>query len=220
MTASRDLSCPLCGASAPFEILGDVRKRHHQICPACKLVFVKSEFLPEREAEKARYATHQNGPHDAGYVQFLHQAVDPALPYLTPQMRGLDYGCGHVPTLSGMLEKQGLHCENYDLFFFPEFPAGKFDFVFATEVVEHFFYPLKEWTRLTSLLNPGSLLIVMTAPWTEETDWATWGYASDETHVCFYHQQTLDWIASTFGLKPLGSGNPRVSLLRKDEAVS
>ncbi len=55
----------------------------------------------------------------------------------------------------------------------------------------------------------------MTAPWTEKTDWALWGYASDETHVCFYHQQTLDWIANTLGLMDLHSGNARVRLFRK-----
>jgi len=215
VTELRDLTCPLCGSTGPFDTRGDVRKRRHQVCPGCKLVFVKSEYLPEPEDEKKRYATHQNGPHDAGYVKFLQQAVDPALPYLTPEMHGLDYGCGHVPTLSGMLEKQGFQCRNYDLFFFPKFPSDPFDFIFATEVVEHFFHPHEQWTKLVSLLKPGSLLIVMTAPWTEETDWALWGYASDETHVCFYHQHTLAWIADAFGLETLHGGNPRVSLFRK-----
>lgn len=215
MTFPRDRTCPLCGSTGPFATLGDVRKRRHQVCPDCRLVFVNSEYLPEREAEKKRYATHQNGPHDAGYVSFLQQALDPALPYLTPDMHGLDYGCGHVPTLSGMLEKRGLQCQNYDIFFFPEFPKEPFNFIFATEVVEHFFHPLEQWTKLVSLLKPGGILIVMTAPWSEDTDWALWGYASDETHVCFYHRKTLDWIFERFGLELLDGSNPRVSVLRR-----
>lgn len=215
MTSSRDRTCPLCGSPGPFATATDIRKRRHQVCPDCRLVFVKSEYLPEREAEKQRYAAHQNGPWDAGYVKFLQQAVEPALPYLTPDMRGLDYGCGHEPTLGGMLEERGLQCANYDIFFFPELPPGPFDFIFATEVVEHFFHPLEQWTRLVALLRPGGILTVMTAPWTADTDWATWGYASDETHVCFYHRETLDWMFKRFGLELLDESNPRVSVLRK-----
>lgn len=215
MRPSGDDLCPLCAAPGPFETLVDVRKRRHRLCRRCQLIFVESRFLPAPEAERARYAKHQYGLNDRGYVGFLRQALVPALPHLEPGMRGLDYGCGHSPTLGRLLEEGGLRCENYDPFFFPAPPAGRFDFLFATEVVEHFFQPARDWTRMTDLLRPGGILTVMTAPWIARSEFPTWGYASDETHVCFYHRQTLEWIFAAFGLVELDGANPRVAVLRK-----
>lgn len=215
MTPPREAACPLCGAPGPFEGLVDVRKRRHRLCGRCRLIFAEDAFLPAPEAEKARYARHRCGLGDARYVAFLRQAVDPALPLLSAGMRGLDYGCGHAPTLCRLLEREGLRCENYDPFFFPSPPAGPFDFLFATEVVEHFHRPAEDWARMAGLLRPGGLLVAMTAPWEEVASFPAWGYASDATHVCFYHRRTLDWIASAHGFDGAEGGNPRVRVLRK-----
>lgn len=215
MIAPREAACPLCGAPGPFATAVDVRQRRHRFCGRCKLIFVEDRFLPAPAAERERYAKHRCGLDDPGYVAFLRQALDPALPHLNPQMRGLDYGCGHTPTLCRLLEQAGLRCENYDPFFFPDLPAGPFDFLFATEVVEHFFRPAEDWARMAGLLKPGGLLVAMTAPGPDLAEFASWGYASDETHVCFYYPETLAWICGAFGFAALASGNTRVSLLRK-----
>ena len=212
---ARQDQCPLCGAPGPFGSAVDVRKRRHRLCGRCRLLFAEDEFLPTAAAEKERYAKHRNGPHDAGYVAFLRQALDAARPHLAPGMRGLDYGCGHTPTLCGLLEAEGLRCANYDPFFLPELPGGTFDFVFATEVVEHFHHPARDWARLAGLLSPRGLLAAMTAPWTTLEEFADWGYASDETHVCFYRPETIGWICGALGFVLLDSGNPRVFLLEK-----
>ncbi len=215
MRPGGDSICPLCGTPGPFETVVDVRKRRHLVCGRCRLIFVESGFLPSEAAERERYAKHHDGPGDAGYVAFLRQAIDPVLPRLDPRMRGLDFGCGHTPTLFRLLFAEGFRCENYDPFFFPEWPEGLFDYLFATEVVEHFFRPAVEWGRMSSLLKPGGILTVMTAPWEDLESFRTWGYASDETHVVFYHRKTLDWILGTFGFEALDLSNPRVSVLRK-----
>ncbi len=207
--------CPLCGSPGPFADVPDMRKRTLRACPACRLVFAAPADLPSAEAERERYVKHRNGPADAGYVSFLRQALEPALPLLDPRMHGLDYGCGHTPTLHLLLKEAGLRCENYDPFFYPDWPAGSFDFLFATEVVEHFHRPAVEWPRMLSLLKPGGLLVVMTAPWEDLDAFRTWGYASDETHVVFYHRQSLEWIFARFGLDELDRANPRVWVLRK-----
>ena len=213
--AAREEACPLCGAGGPFGTAVDVRKRRHRLCGRCQLLFVEDEYLPTAEAERGRYEKHQNGPHDGGYVAFLRQALEPALPLLRPEMRGLDYGCGHTPTLCGLLAAEGLRCENYDFYFYPECPEGPFDYLFATEVVEHFHRPAVDWARMAGLLKRGGLLAAMTAPWTTLEEFAVWGYASDETHVCFYRRETIDWICGALGFELLESGNGRVFLLRK-----
>lgn len=217
MRPGGDETCPLCGAPGPFETVVDIRKRRNRVCAQCRLIFAETAFLPAPEAEKARYAKHRSGLGDAGYVGFMKQAFAPVLPFLKPEMRGLDYGCGHTPTLHLLLAEAGLRCDNYDPFFFPAWPAGTFDFLFATEVVEHFHQPAIEWPRMLSLLKPGGLLTVMTAPWEDLDAFRTWGYASDETHVAFYHRRSLEWIFRKFGLDELDGRNPRVSVLRKQE---
>ena len=214
MRPGGDESCPLCGAPGPFETVVDIRKRRDRVCGQCRLIFAEAAFLPAPETEKQRYAKHRNGLDDAGYVAFMKQALEPVLPFLKPEMRGLDYGCGHTPTLHLLLAEAGLRCENYDPFFFPAWPAGTFDFLFATEVVEHFHRPADEWPRMLSLLKPGGILTVMTAPWEDLDAFRTWGYASDETHVAFYHRRTLEWIFGKFGFEILDWRNPRVSVLR------
>jgi SAM-dependent methyltransferase len=215
MRPAGDAPCPLCSAAGPFTLVPDMRKRTLRACPACGLVFAAAADLPEPEPEKQRYATHRNSIADAGYVAFLRQAVEPARPFLKPEMRGLDYGCGHTPILHLLLAETGLRCENYDPFFFPAWPQGQFDFLFATEVVEHFHRPAAEWPKMMSLLKPGGLLVVMTAPWENLDAFRTWGYASDETHVAFYHRRTLEWIFRANSLAELDRRNPRVSVLRK-----
>ncbi|MDD2240312.1 MAG: class I SAM-dependent methyltransferase [Kiritimatiellae bacterium] len=212
---ARQDQCPLCGTAGPFERVQDIRKRWHRCCGHCHLLFVEDAFLPSPSAERQRYATHQNGPHDAGYVAFLRQAIVPARPYLQDGMRGLDYGCGHTPTLCGLLEETGVTCENYDPYFYPDPPRGPYDVVWATEVVEHFYVPAREWERMTRLVKPDGLLVVMTAPWETLAHFRSWGYASDETHVCFYRPETVAWIRATFGFVALESRNPRVFLMQK-----
>lgn len=68
--------------------------------------------------EKAKYLEHQNSIHHKGYVTFLNRAIEPALEHLNSSMIGLDYGCGYAPTISELLRKRGIGCENYDPIFF------------------------------------------------------------------------------------------------------
>ena len=211
-----DNNCPLCSIEAVFPHIIGPQGRGYLRCPRCQIIFMQSEFLPDRMTEEARYRAHQNGPRDDGYVRFLKQAVTPALPYLNSTMRGLDYGCGPAPTLSRLLESEGLQCENYDPVFFPALPQKRFDFIFATEVLEHFFHPAQELARICELLQPGGILTVMTEPWETLQGFAEWHYAKDLTHVCFYHASTLEYICTQYGLEKLHQGPPRVTVLKKN----
>lgn len=208
-------ACPLCASTAPFTHIIGPRNRGYLLCQNCQLIFMSRQFLPDRTTEKARYQAHQNGPQDAGYVSFLNQAITPALPCLNGSMRGLDYGCGPVPTLSGLLQVHGLHCENYDPYFYPAFPENQFDFIFATEVVEHFFHPGNELQRISELLKPGGILTVMTEPWLSLQGFAEWHYAKDFTHVCFYNDRTIAYICTQYGFEKMQQSSARVTVLKK-----
>jgi len=112
------ISCPLCfNVVFTSEIKGPSGQWFHY-CENCRLVFSEKQDLPNRQNEKERYLEHENSIHDKGYVRHLNQAINPALPYLRENMRGLDYGCGPAPTLNRLLAIKGLNCEFYDPSFF------------------------------------------------------------------------------------------------------
>jgi hypothetical protein len=208
--------CPLCRSQGPFERLTGPLGLVYRLCPICALISMEVDGLPDRETERARYLTHQNGPQFPGHVAFLRRAIDPTLPYLAPGARGLDYGCGPVPTLSVVLGWEGYGCDNYDPLFFPELLAGPFDVVFATEVVEHMHHPGEELACIVGLLVPGGLFTVMTEPWTEVAAFGDWYYARDPTHACFYHDRTIDFICTAYELTVLAHPEPRVWVMRRD----
>jgi SAM-dependent methyltransferase len=207
--------CPLCGSSGPFRPLTSPIHLAYSLCETCQLIFIERSILPDRVAEEERYKTHKNGPQYPGYVNFLYQAITPTLPYLNSSMQGLDYGCGPVPTLSGLLRNEGLHCEDYDPLFFPDLPDRKFDFIFANEVVEHFFYPGKELARITDRLNPSGIFTMMTELWHGLENFSEWYYAKDFTHVAFFHTRTIDFICGRYGFRILNQENARVTILEK-----
>ncbi|MEX0681733.1 MAG: class I SAM-dependent methyltransferase [Balneolales bacterium] len=210
--------CPLCHKTGDHIRLTGPLHRTYWMCGRCKLIFVGRDGLPDPGAEKARYLTHKNGPQYPGYVNFLNRAIRPALPHIPVGARGLDYGCGPVPTLSTLLKRTGRTCKDYDPFFFPELPEGPFDFIFSTECLEHFFDPAREMQTLCRLLNSGGVLTIMTEIWHHERDFREWYYPKDPTHVCFYHSDTIDYLSSRYGFQQVWSDRQRVFVLKKRES--
>jgi SAM-dependent methyltransferase len=209
-------TCLLCNQPS-VEILSPKKlSRTFFHCEVCQLIFVDSSQFIKKEEEKHRYAQHKNGIQYPGYVQFLNQALEPALPLLNNKMHGLDFGCGPNPTLSVLLGQHGIRCDDYDPLFFNNLPDTAYDFIFATECFEHFFDPKKEILRIHELLKPQGLLVIMTEKWGILSDFPNWYYIKDVTHVCFFHSETMDYIANEFGFELLSSENPRVTIMRKN----
>jgi hypothetical protein len=50
------------------------------------------------------------------------------------------------------------------------------------------------------MLRPGGILAVMTSLWNERTDFASWYYRLDPTHVVFFHEETFRRLAGDLGL--------------------
>lgn len=208
-------TCPLCYTTSFSPEIEGPKGRLLHFCNSCNLVFEERVNRPEWQEEKERYLEHENGIQYEGYVNHLNQAIKPALNHLKPDWRGLDFGCGPTPTLHKLVKLEGFACEFYDPIFFTEPPRGKFDFVFATECFEHFFRPANELHKISGLLKPGGILVVMTQLWNDTTNFKNWGYAHDPTHVVFYHEQTFQFIAAHFGFEILEIKIDRVVILQK-----
>jgi len=208
------LDCPLCHQLTSEALTVQGRSLHR--CPRCRLVFADPSEHPSAADARDRYRHHRNSIADAGYVAFLNQAVEPALKYLRPGGVGLDFGSGPHPTLSALVKRQGFACDDYDPIFGPAQDRSKrYDFIFATECFEHFVDPAAELDLIQTLLKPGGVLTVMTERWDDKTDFSTWYYLRDFTHVAFYHPRTFAWIGERYGFSAVYSDAERVIVLRK-----
>ena len=65
------------------------------------------------------------------------------------------------------------------------------------------------------MLNTNGILGIMTELVLENTDFGSWYYKNDPTHVCFYSNETINYICNTFNFKQLYNDNHRVIILRK-----
>ncbi|SSC08970.1 Putative methyltransferase associated with DUF414 [bacterium endosymbiont of Bathymodiolus sp. 5 South] len=194
--------CPLCQSQniAPYYQDQDA---HYLSCSHCELVFVAHEYHLSDVEEKLRYDKHQNKPNDSAYQVFLSQVFNPVMVHLKKGAKGLDFGCGPGPTLSLMFEKQGYQVDLFDKFYAdnPEVFSNQYDFITATEVVEHLSEPRFELNRLFGLLKKGGVLAIMTQMITKETDFSTWYYKNDPTHICFFSEKTMRYLAQQWGVK-------------------
>lgn len=216
-------ACPLCQYSGAMTALFTNNKkqpRQYWACPECHLAFMAPEQRLSAEAELAYYKTHQNSPDDAGYVQFLQQLWQPLQARLSPGMRGVDIGCGPVPTLSTLIKQQGWVCDVYDPFFYPSPWQTGVDFMTATECFEHFHAPYTELKRMVDGLNEGGWLAVMTERWRDADHFCSWHYPRDPTHVVFLHDRTLAYISAEFNLTLHYHDTKRVAIWQKNAALS
>lgn len=209
------MPCPLCHNTTPQPIVAGKDHRSYWLCPQCSLIFVDSKWLPSASKERARYEQHENKIRDKGYLRFLNQLVRPATPYLQTAMQGLDYGTGPTPALAHLLQEKGFSCDNYDPLF--EYPplTPPYDFIFASECFEHFHQPKQTISEITQMLKPGGYLFVMTSLWHSLKQFKTWYYKRDFTHVCFYHENSMTYIAKTYGFETLRVINQKIMLLQK-----
>lgn len=161
-------------------------------------MFVPSgQFLSEHE-EKAQYDLHRNSPEDPDYRQFLSRLFIPMQAQLAPGSHGLDFGSGPGPTLSVMFEEVGHSMAIYDHYYAlePSVLQRPYDFITATEVLEHLHHPKQELDRLWALLKPGGILGVMTKLLGDREAFPGWHYKNDPTHVCFFSRPTFRWLAA------------------------
>lgn len=208
--------CPLCAVATSLYCTD--RRRVYYHCPVCALVHVPRECHLDPQAERAIYDLHENDTGEPGYRRFLSRLAEPLLARLAPSSEGLDFGCGPAPALAAMLEDWGHRVALHDLYYHPapELLERQWDFITATEVVEHLAQPARELERLWHCLKPGGWLAIMTKRVRDQQAFQTWHYKNDLTHISFFSDDTFKWLAKrwTAELDIVGAD---VVLLRKHQ---
>ena len=192
--------CPVCRAAPPQPFLS-IDGRDYWRCAVCEVRLLDPRQCPARESEYAHYLHHENHPDDPGYRRFLSKLANPLIARLPSRSQGLDFGCGPGPALAAMLREAGHKVALYDPLFHPD-PAPlevTYDFVTCTETAEHFHRPAEEFDRLMTLVRPGGWLAVMTCFQTDDALFTDWHYRKDPTHVVFYRDETLRYLAAARG---------------------
>jgi hypothetical protein len=192
-------NCPLCLSTKTLLHHTDNSREYHK-CSICDFIFVPNAFHLCEAEEKNRYDQHQNNPNDINYRRFLSQVSKPLLERLSEHSYGLDFGCGPGPTLSIMLEEQGCKVDLFDKFFAQnnEVFSRKYDFITATEVLEHLSQPAFELNRLYNMLNSGGVLGIMTEMLSDNASFVDWYYKNDPTHIGFFNRTSLQRLARTW----------------------
>ena len=189
------------------------------LCGNCGLLFKNPSIHLNDDEDLKRYSSHQNNKNDQGYVDFLNRLVRPLTPFLPAQFSALDFGCGPGPTLSLLLVELGGVVENYDPIFLPnnELLKRQYEVVTSTEVVEHFKNPKLDWGQLVERVAPCGLLGIMTQFLLSESDYKSWWYKKDPTHVVFYQEKTFHYVAEKFNLNILYNDKKSIIIFKKRE---
>ncbi len=199
------MNCPLCDKQAhPYandQSHGRIRRFFH--CKNCFGIFLDPSLFLTSTAEKDIYDNHENHLSSDGYLNFLKKLSDPLETYLTSEMTGLDFGCGPVHAFAHLMTNYKI--ASYDPYFYSDQThlEKTYDFILASEVIEHFNRPKDSFELLNGLLKPRGLLALMTQSWSENQDFLKWWYPRDPTHVFFYHQKTINFLKEKYRFESL-----------------
>ncbi len=168
------------------------------------MVFVPRIFHLTQSAEKTEYDLHRNSLNNLGYRRFLSRLFEPMRNLLPRNAIGLDFGSGPGPTLSVMFAEAGYSMRIYDPFYADDSSVWESDynFITASEVVEHLRNPDVNLNRLWGQLKPNGVLGLMTKLVLDRDAFSKWHYKNDLTHVSFFSRETFEWLGEQWGVVP------------------
>lgn len=198
------LSCPLCCGHDTAFFFADKKNYCHiyHRCRRCDLVFVHPDCRLDSAAEKSRYDMHIND-YSEPYVRFLSRLASPMLSRLSPAQVGLDFGSGVSQAMADLFRQAGHRCDCYDVYFYPDSDllSRQYDFVVASEVIEHLYEPKAVFERWLSLLKLGGMLGVMTGMRPTDDAFPDWWYKNDPTHVALFSLESFDYLWRRYRLR-------------------
>jgi len=190
------MMCALCNSDSCKQY-AHYNQRHFYKCSRCELVSIPENERMDFEKERARYALHDNTRENTDYRDYLNSfaAYLQKIPVAHPRI--LDFGSGPERVLENILSEKSIDCASYD----PLFEIGShalqrtYDIVVLCEVVEHMRDVGRELGRIRNLLNPHGYVLMRTELYDSHTDFESWWYAKDITHIHFFRLTTLLSVA-------------------------
>ncbi len=195
--------CPLCNSNSK-EFYAHKHFLYYE-CSNCSGIFMDKKIRPDEEAEKIRYNEHNNNVEDERYQAFVSPITLAIAKDFAQKHKGIDFGAGTASVISKVLDDKCFNIVQYDPFFHnhPHLLDDKYDYIACCEVIEHFYYPEKEFVLLKGLLNTNGKLYCMTDIYNKSIDFHSWYYKNDNTHVFIYQKETFDWIKEHYGFSKL-----------------
>lgn len=192
------IECPLCQHQAT--LFYDFKQRFYFQCGFCQAIIKDPDAWPDRDEERSRYLEHLNTVDDPRFQGFVSPLTNRVQQYFTPQHKGLDFGAGHAPVITHMLNQQGFDIAAYDPLFHDEAELlqQQYDYICSCEVIEHFHQPATSFALLSRLLKGAGKLLCMTELYHEGIDFHRWNYKNDPTHVFIYHRNTISYISEKY----------------------
>jgi len=152
--------------------------------------------------EKKRYALHDNTAQNHEYVNYLSSIVNDLMRHAPTCASALDFGCGCNHVLADILCARGICCNMHDpLYGMVVDKSKKYDCVIACEVMEHLRDPRSEIRLIGNLVAPDGIVYIRTGLYDEKTDFSSWYYAADPTHIGFYCVKTMEAVAEMMGMR-------------------
>ncbi|MEX0933581.1 MAG: class I SAM-dependent methyltransferase [Candidatus Paceibacterota bacterium] len=174
-------------------------------------MYISKSFFLKPEEEKKRYTLHENSLEDVEYVTFLRRLLLPLETFLRRGDTVLDYGSGPEPVFAELVRQKGFDVQTYDPFFSLLFSDEEtYDAVTSIEAFEHFHNPAKELKTIFLLVEPRGHIGVMTERHDRTTNFKTWYYTKDPTHVGYFSDTTFKWIESKYNLRRVYDDKERV----------
>ncbi len=215
------MKCRLC-KSESCSFFGNDGRRNYYRCNSCTFVFVSSSEFISPAGEKERYRLHTNTLTDSGYVSYLNSVAGELhhIPVSRPEV--LDYGCGEHAVLTGILQKRGINTTPYDPLYTILLPASekKFDIIILCEVIEHFRDIRKEAALIRKLVKPEGYILIRTALYREGTDFLSWWYTKDCTHINFFSLPSLQIFGKLVGRKVFYTNEKNVVILSREGSAN
>lgn len=188
-------------------------------CLNCEFIHMDEGKKISFDCERGIYDLHENSMESEGYVNMFSKFLENAVIPFKSEGKGLDFGSGPEPVLMQIINRDyNFDMENYDLHYQPEkvYLNKKYDLIVSTEVVEHLDNPMEILELIYSLLKEDGIFAFMTVLHdNDDENFKNWWYRRDETHISFFSEKTLEFIASKVAFKIIYSDKKRVFTFQK-----
>lgn len=215
------MQCKLCRSPAVESFFSDPPRTYIH-CKSCDLIFTTENSYLSPAQEKERYEMHDNSEANDGYVRFLQIVAEMVIATTPAAGSVLDFGCGKNAVLEGIIKRQcSLKCDSYDPQFnrIIDFSGKKYDTIVVCEVIEHLRNLQEELVLINKLVKTGGKMIIRTQKYGSMEVFPAWWYRQDTTHINFFNDTTLSFVASLVKRKCVQTTSKDIVILQPESQV-